>query len=154
VAGEVVECETDHDEEDREHGEAHELDGLAAEGVDGGDGYPVAGNGTGADEDQISDGVVVEDLIHVLLTTGVTDCGQDDGVVETETWGALLARDYIKRSERMGRDVTYHSKRHPRRTMNRLYRGGPFHISIGSSGTRIPSWMLWELQVRLTVGEW
>lgn len=33
----LVVGEADYDEEDREHGEAHELDGLAAEGVDGRD---------------------------------------------------------------------------------------------------------------------
>ena len=91
VAGKVVECKTNDDEEDSEHGESHELDGFSAQGVDGCDRYPVTGNGSGADQNKISNGVVIEYFIHVLLTTWIADCGQDDGVVETQTW-VLLAR--------------------------------------------------------------
>lgn len=58
--------ESDDDEEDGEDGEAHDLDGLAAEGVDGCDGDPVAGNGTSAGNDQVTDSGAVEDIVHVL----------------------------------------------------------------------------------------
>ena len=76
--------EADTDEEDGQGGEAHELDGLPTDGVDGGDGDPIAGDGTGADQDQVADGVLAEDLEHVV-TTAETDVGQDDGVVQTES---------------------------------------------------------------------
>lgn len=73
VTREVVVCEADDDEEDGQHGEAQELDGLAAEGVDCCDGDPVSGNGSGAGEDQVANCVAVEDLVHVG-STGVSNC--------------------------------------------------------------------------------
>ena len=85
MAGEMVEGETDDDEENGEHTETHDLDGLSAYGVDGGNTYPVTRNGTSADQNKISDSVIVEYLIHVLFAAGVTNCGQDNRVVETES---------------------------------------------------------------------
>lgn len=76
--------EADDDKDDGEDGEAHELDGLAADGVNRRHRDPVAWDGAGADNDQIADGGVVEDLIHVV-TLGVANGGQNDGVVEPET---------------------------------------------------------------------
>lgn len=80
----LVVGKTDDDEDDGEDEETHELDGLAAEGVDGRHGDPVPGDGTGADDDQVTNGGVVKDLVHVVAL-GVANGRQDDGVVETET---------------------------------------------------------------------
>lgn len=76
--------EADCDEDAGEQDKAHELDGFAAEGVDGGDGYPVAGDGACACDDEVADSLVKEDFVDVGAF-GVTDFGQDDGVVEAET---------------------------------------------------------------------
>lgn len=51
TASNLVVGETDDAEEDDQHGETHELNGLAADGVNSGDGAPVTGDGTGDDED-------------------------------------------------------------------------------------------------------
>lgn len=77
-------CETDDTEDDGQKDEAHHLDGFAAHGVDQGDRHPVTGDGAGADDDQIADGLVVEGLVHVAAAD-VADRGEDDGVVEAET---------------------------------------------------------------------
>ena len=84
VFGQVVVCEADDDEEDGQDGEAHQLDGFPADGVDGGDGDPVAGDGAGADDDQVANGRVAEDAVDVV-TLGVADCAQNNGVIETKT---------------------------------------------------------------------
>jgi len=53
-----------HDaEEDGQEREAHQLDRLAADGIDERDGHPVARNGAGADEDQVADGDVAVVLV-------------------------------------------------------------------------------------------
>ena len=74
VLGEFVVGEADDAEEDGEDDEAHQLDGFAADGVDGRDGDPVARDGAGADDDQVADGGVAEDVVDVGAA-GVADCG-------------------------------------------------------------------------------
>lgn len=81
---ELVVGETDDDEDDGEHDEAHELDGFAAEGVDGGNGDPVTRDSAGADDDEVTDSGVVEDFVDGVAG-GVADGGQDDRVVERDT---------------------------------------------------------------------
>lgn len=76
--------ETNDDKNNGQDDEADQLDGLAADGVDGGDRHPVAGDGTRTDQDQVTDGVLVEDLVDVLAAAPA-DSTQDDGVVETKT---------------------------------------------------------------------
>jgi hypothetical protein len=86
VGGDVVISETHDDEEDGEDGEAHELDGLAADDIDSGHGEPVTGHGTSEHDDQVTDGSIVEVLVGGGSTGGrVTDDGQDGGVVERQT---------------------------------------------------------------------
>ena len=75
--------EADHDEERREHAEAHDLDRLAAPDVEEGDRHPVARQRARKDEDQVADGLLVVDLVDVGAAR-VADGGQDDGVVERE----------------------------------------------------------------------
>ena len=74
VLGKFVVGEADNAEEDGEDDEAHQLDGLAADGVDRRDGDPVARDGAGADDDQVADGGVAEDVVDVGAA-GVADCG-------------------------------------------------------------------------------
>ena len=74
VLGEFVVGEADDAEEDSQDDEAHQLDGFAADGVDGRDGNPVARDGAGADDDQVADGGVAEDVVDVGAA-GVADCG-------------------------------------------------------------------------------
>ena len=56
----LVVGKADDTEEDGEHGEAHVLDGLAPDGVDGRDRHPISGNRPGADDDDVADGGIVE----------------------------------------------------------------------------------------------
>ena len=53
------------DEQDREHGEAHELDGLAAPGVDQKESSPVARNQTTNGKNDVTDGSLAQDLVPV-----------------------------------------------------------------------------------------
>ena len=76
--------ETDDDEEDGEHDEAHELDGFATDGIDCSDGDPVAWDGASAGDDQVANSSAAEDLVN-SITFGKTNGLQDDGVVETKT---------------------------------------------------------------------
>ena len=84
MSAEVVVCETNDAEKDGKDDETHELDGLAAHGVDEGNCDPITWDCTGADEDETADGCFVEDLVHGFPAV-VTDRGQDNGVVETQT---------------------------------------------------------------------
>lgn len=77
--------ETEDDEDDSEDYEADYLDGFTAYRVDCCDGEPVSGDGASAGDDEVADGLVVEELVDGVAV-GVADLGEDDGVVETETW--------------------------------------------------------------------
>lgn len=63
LVAELVEGETPNYEENGEEREADELDGLAADGVDGKYRHPVSGDGTSADEDGVTGSQVVELLV-------------------------------------------------------------------------------------------
>lgn len=76
--------ETEDAEEDGEKSETHELDRLATDGVDKGNSDPVTGDGTSADDDQVTDSSVVVGLVHIG-TTSVTDGSKNDRVVERDT---------------------------------------------------------------------
>lgn len=66
VLAQLVVGEAHDDEEDGEDGETHQLDRLAADGVDRGHGHPVARDRTGQDNDEVADGGVVEVLVSRL----------------------------------------------------------------------------------------
>lgn len=70
VLAKLVVGETHDNEENSENAEAHELDGLAANGVHSGHSHPVAWNSTSKDDDQVADGGVVQVLISVRSTRG------------------------------------------------------------------------------------
>ena len=84
LGAQLVVSEADNDEENGEHDESHKLDGLAANGVDSGDGDPVAGNCASADNDDVTDSGSVEQFIDVG-TARVSNGSQNDRVVQTET---------------------------------------------------------------------
>ena len=98
VAGELVEGKSNSDEEDGEHGEAHELNRLAANEIDSGNGDPVSWNGTSADKNQITDGAVVECLVDGG-SVGIANGSQNDTVVETESvfYGLVLPMKMVRR---------------------------------------------------------
>lgn len=80
---ELLICETDADEDDGQHGESHQLDWFAADGIHQCHRDPVSRNRAGADNDQIADRGVVEDFVH-RVSFRVADCGQDDGIVQAK----------------------------------------------------------------------
>lgn len=83
LAADVIVREADYDEEDGENDEAHKLDGPAADGIDGGNGDPVAGDCASADQDDVPDRNVVEKLVDVLAAR-IPNSGQNDGVVQSK----------------------------------------------------------------------
>lgn len=83
--------EADDAEEDGEEDETHQLNGFAADGVNGCDGDPVSRNGASANDDQIADRGVAEDVVNVRAAC-IADCGQDDGVVEAQAVEGDIAR--------------------------------------------------------------
>ena len=80
---EFVIGEADNDEYDGQQSEAHQLDGLPAYDIDESDCNPVAGDRTGADNDQVADSGVVEDLVHAVALR-VADGAEDDGIIEAK----------------------------------------------------------------------
>ena len=82
---------THDDEEDGEHGEAHELDGLAAPLVDHEEGRPVAGDEASSGEDHVAHGDVLQVLVHLVRAgeagarRAETNGVEDNRRVETET---------------------------------------------------------------------
>lgn len=90
VAGEeaaranLVVGETHDAEEDGEDDEAYKLDWLTADGVDECDGHPVTWNGTSANQDDVTNSNVVEELVGVGALA-VADSLEDGRVVETNT---------------------------------------------------------------------
>lgn len=65
LAVELVIREADDAENDCEDAETHELDRLTADGVDSGYSNPVTWNSTSACDYQVSDSLVVEDLVDI-----------------------------------------------------------------------------------------
>lgn len=64
--------------------ETHQLNGLAADSINGSSSDPVSGNGTSKDNDQVSDSGIHELFIDGW-TTCIADCGQDDWGIQRET---------------------------------------------------------------------
>lgn len=82
----MVVGETHDDEEDGQDGETTHLNGLAAESVNGSDGNPVSGDGTGKDNDNVADGSVVQEVVDIgVALGGVANDLEDGGVVQGET---------------------------------------------------------------------
>lgn len=88
---ELVIREPDDDKDNGQHGEAHELDRLSANGIYESDSHPVTRNRSGANDDQLANGSVVEGFVHGV-TLGITDCTEDDGLVEAEAVEGDLCR--------------------------------------------------------------
>ena len=81
---------THDDEKDREHGEAHQLDGLAAPLVDEEERRPVAGDEARNGQDHVADGDVPQVLVDLRAASELrvrrteTNGLEDDRRVETE----------------------------------------------------------------------
>lgn len=89
-AGELVVAKAEDDEEDGEHDEAHELDGLAAPAVNKQEGDPVSGDQTSSGENEVANADVVQVVVHAANGTSSggspeADGGKDDRAVETQT---------------------------------------------------------------------
>ena len=105
--GEFVVSETHDNEEHGEDDEAHKLDWLTAPTVNEEEGSPVTGDETGDDEDEVTDSDVVEILVngkgtsHVLARSAETNCGKNDGGVQSETVeGNLIIKMSVTLSDR------------------------------------------------------
>ena len=95
-----VVCKANDDEEDSQHGETHQLDRFPAKGVHSCNSDPIARDGAGADQDEIADGGIVEDLVDGVAF-GESDGAQDDRVVKSQTIaGALLADSMLTGTKR------------------------------------------------------
>lgn len=79
-----MECKPDDAEESCENGESHKLNWLSSDSVHSEDGDPITRNGTSTDQDQISNGVVVQ-LVVNIGGRRVANLREDDRVIETET---------------------------------------------------------------------
>ena len=81
---------THGDEKDGKDAETHELDGLAAPGIDEEEGNPISRNKAGNRENKVSDTNVVESLVDVergtcgSRTATEVNGSQDDRAIETE----------------------------------------------------------------------
>lgn len=84
TVAEVIEGEANYDEEDSEDDETHQLDGLSANGVNQGDSNPVTRNRAGANQDQVTNRGISENMVDIAATS-ITDGGKNGGVVKTET---------------------------------------------------------------------
>ena len=80
---ETIIGKADDDENDGKEGKAHKLDGLAANGIYRRYSDPVARYGASTDEDEIANGGVIENLVHVG-SLGITNGLQDDRVVQSK----------------------------------------------------------------------
>lgn len=89
--------EADDAEKDGEHREAHQLDRLAADGINRCHRDPIPWNRTGAHDDQIPHRRVAEDLVHVAAARVADGC-QDDGVVQAETVESNVAGENVSTS--------------------------------------------------------
>lgn len=81
---EMVVGTTNNEEDDGQNQETGHLNWLAADGVNGSNGEPVAWDSTGADQDQIAHCITVECLEHILAS-GPANRAEDGRVIETET---------------------------------------------------------------------
>lgn len=80
----LVISETDDDEDNGQNSETHKLNGLATDGIDSSNCNPVARDGAGTGDDQVANCSVVKDFVDVV-TLGISDGSQNDGIVQTET---------------------------------------------------------------------
>ena len=81
--GEGVIGEADDGEDDSYDEEAADLDGFATQRVDQGDREPIARDAASADEDKVSDGIIAEDLIHVVPARKA-DSAKDGDVIQAQ----------------------------------------------------------------------
>lgn len=88
VGRDVVVSKTHDDEQNGEDDEATELDSFAAKGVDGGDRDPVSRHSTSQNNNQVTNGGIVQELVHVgdgLAAGGETNSLENLSVVQRQT---------------------------------------------------------------------
>ena len=95
ILAQVIVSKADDDEDDCEHDETHELNWLAADGVDSGNCDPIPRYRTSADDNQVADGASAEHLVDVAAL-GKSDGGENDGIIEAETLGCLLVAALVQ----------------------------------------------------------
>lgn len=83
VLGKGVVGESEDDEEDGQHGEAHELDGLSADPVDEDEACPVSRDETGDGQDDVTDTDVSEGGVDDQLGSSGGD-GTESNVLEDD----------------------------------------------------------------------
>jgi hypothetical protein len=71
-------------EQDGQHGEANQLQRLAADSINGSNGEPITGDSTGADQDTVTGSKVVE-LVVDGVAASVADSLEDSRRIQTKT---------------------------------------------------------------------
>ncbi len=130
VLTQVAVGKSNDDEDYREKSESHQLDRLSSDGVDGCNSNPVTWNGACADDDQVANSGIAEDLVD-CITLGITDCGKNDGVVETKTVECNIFQ-MVSCGAPTGKQLqreTYRGK-----TRIQQFREEPFRVSTVRSG--------------------
>lgn len=84
VVAELVVGKTDDAENDSKDDETTNLNGLAADGINGCDRGPVTGDGTSTSKDNVADADIVQVAVNVVLAS-ITDGTQNDRVVQGKT---------------------------------------------------------------------
>jgi hypothetical protein len=84
MAREMLVSESPDDEENGKANKSHQLDRLTSDGVDSCNSHPVTWNGTSTDENTVTSGQVVEDLVNIWTGTIANGC-EYGGRVETKT---------------------------------------------------------------------
>jgi hypothetical protein len=79
----MVVREADDNEDDGEQDKPTQLDGLAANGVNGSNGDPIAWDGASTDDDQVANRIAAEDFVDIA-TLGEANSAENDRVVETQ----------------------------------------------------------------------
>lgn len=90
MVADLVVGEAEDKEEDGEHDEAGELERLPTNSIDGGNSQPVTWDGTGANQDTVTSGEVVQ-LVIDSLATSIADGCKDSGGVQSQTVKGNLA---------------------------------------------------------------
>ena len=80
----MLEAEAENAEDDGEESEADYLERLAAEGVDGDDGGPMARQRAGADKDDGADCLIVESVVE-SISVCIPDSMQNNSVIQSKT---------------------------------------------------------------------
>lgn len=133
-SGKLVISEAHDDEKDGKDNEAHHLDWFTAPAINEEEGSPVTGDETGHNEDEVANGDIAQVLVdserasNVLAGSTVTDGGENDGRVQTETVESNLKTRQLLIFLR-----EYKANLHREQTMSKNSRSGPSNLTTWSS---------------------